>query len=141
MRHGIDVPNALPIVIGNFAIALHADAGVGAKQVDLAVLLQDIAHQLLDVGFAGDIHGVFEAADLGGHFSGVVQLDIRHNHGLGALGREPPAQSAADPVSTARHHHNFVLQLHSSIIHRQVLIVPRNGPSVRTNVNTARPDA
>ncbi len=109
MRDDVDLPDALPFAIRDRAIAFGGDAGVGAEQVDAAIALQRLVDQLLDVGLTGDIRLDVTAADFFGDFTGGFGVDVCNHDGLGALGCEPPAQRAPDPVRASGHHRDFVL--------------------------------
>jgi hypothetical protein len=97
------------MAIRRAAIALHTDTGVGAKQVDLSVFLEDLINQHLDVGFARHI-----ACDV------AFLLDIGRHYRSRAFRRESPAQGAADSVGAAGDNDNFVVNFHAPSISTRV---------------------
>ena len=116
VSHDVDFPGAQPIAIGRAAIALHADAGVGAKQVDVPVFLEDFVDQHLDVGFAGDVDSEIQTANFGCDSASGFGLDIRDDYCLGAFGCKTPAERAADAVSAAGNNDDFVLDSHALMV-------------------------
>lgn len=112
MAHHVHFPGAQPIAIGRAAIAVHSDARVGTKEIDLSIAPEDFIHQHLDVGFARDVGVDVPAANLGRHSARRLVLDVGHHHRFRAFRRKPPAQSAANSVGAAGDDHDLALNIH-----------------------------
>jgi hypothetical protein len=67
--------------------------------------------------------------DFGRDFLRRFHLDVRHYYGLRALHCEPPAQGAADSISTAGYDDNLAFEFHSSMI--QLLATLSASTSIR----------
>ena len=112
MAHHIHFPGAQPIAIGSAAIALHTDARVGTKQIDLSVSLQDVIDECLNVRFARDVRIDVPTADLGSHFASCFVVNVGDHHRLRTFRRKPPAQGAADAIRAAGDDDYFVIDFH-----------------------------
>ena len=111
VRHDVDLPGQVPVVLGRLGSAAGADAGVRAEQVDRAEMGPGRVDERLRAGRGGRVARHGEAADLARHRiarSGVQVVD----HDARAERRESPGHCRADSVTAARDDHAGIVQLH-----------------------------
>jgi hypothetical protein len=80
-----------------------------------------VLHQPRDVRLARDIDFDRDPADLIGNLRRRCGVEVGDHDGLCTVCLEPPAQRAADPVSAARHDHDFAGYLHGTSFYEALL--------------------
>ena len=112
MRHQVDVPDPLPLIVGDLGSARDRYSGVGAEQVDRAVVALDPVDETFDFGLDADIDRGGDAADFFCGRGGAVAVEVGADHELGALLMEPARQCAPDSAGRAGHHDAAVFYVH-----------------------------
>jgi len=78
--HHVDVPAALPELIGLVDAATDGDSGVEAQHVDGSEPFLGGRHHLLDGGLGGNVRCGRQAPDLAGDRSGRRPVDVGNDH-------------------------------------------------------------
>jgi hypothetical protein len=134
MGHQIDVPVALPVIVGHLGSARDRDAGIGAEQVDRAVLALDALYEAPDIVLDGHVDLARDPADLGRHRGRAVAVAVGADHQFGAIEVKTARQRAADTAGRPGHDDTAIFQVHGLLLRldRRVYQPPlrrRQGPA------------
>ena len=112
VRHDVDVPVELPVLIGRGLVAEAQDAGVGAEQIDRAVGALGFPNQVRDISFPGHVAADRQGADVPSQGVERLGLDVGDHHPFRTLAGEAPRQRRADAVGRAGDHRHLAFELH-----------------------------
>src|SRR3989442_1714639 len=115
VSHQVHFPDALPDIIWLVVTAGSSDAGVRAKQIDLAVSIGRSLDEIDNVSFNGDVSLHREAFDFFREGFSAFIVEVGDHDGSSTFSGEPLAQSPSDAVCTAGHDRNSVFESHLSL--------------------------
>ncbi len=98
----MNIAHLEPIRVRRIDAAGNEHARIGAEQVDLAVALDRLRDQLLNIGFASDIDAHAEATRLGRHSLRTCAVEVRRDHRARAFFMKSSGQRLADSVARLR---------------------------------------
>jgi hypothetical protein len=101
VAHQVDIPDALPLIVGRFRSTTDGDPGVGAENVDPAALRLHHVDELLHIRLAGHVASHRRAMDLLGDGRSSVEVDVSDDHCLGSSARKPLGEGATDPFGAS----------------------------------------
>lgn len=116
MRHHVDIPYPLPILVGHFHATNRQDSGIGNEKVDRANFGFNAFDQRSDVFFAPDVDFYRCAIDLIGRLRCATQVKISAHDMFGAFACETDGQRAANPARGAGDDHDLVFQVHICLL-------------------------
>src|SRR6266436_3467573 len=116
MRHDVDVPDALPLIIRCLRPSCHRDSRVGTENIDPAVSRLDARDQLLNVGLARYVALNGGCSDLSGDLIESWTIDVSDDEGEWLLRRDPDRERAADATRGAGHDDDPIFQLHRHLV-------------------------
>jgi len=112
MRHDVDLPEVLPAPAIRFqARVAAANAGVGAKEVDSAVMFENGLHYSDDITFDTDVRNHGRAFNLVGDLM-RSRVPVDHDHRTRALPSESSAQRASDATGPTGYDHHLIANIH-----------------------------
>jgi hypothetical protein len=110
--HDVDVPGALPDLVGSVGAAGDTDAGVGAEHVDDPVFGGDGADHRVDLLGAPDVDGGRRGRRTRRRVRAAPSMSRSADDHARALGGEAEAQGATDAARSSRDHRNLAGELH-----------------------------
>jgi len=112
--HQVDPPDLVPLAVGGFDAGPQADPGVGAVEVDRAVVGLHLVDQRGNGGVVGDVTVGASRRRPDGcrRIFGAGAVPVGEDDRPGAFGSEAPAESGPDAAGPAGDDDDLVLQLH-----------------------------
>jgi len=108
----LHLPALPPGLVRSLGPTGKGNPGVGAVNIDAAIGVERSVNQGLNVRFPGDIGDHRRAADFRRHPLGGLAIDVRHHDLARPIGRNTPAQRAADAAPATRHDHDAATDFH-----------------------------
>jgi hypothetical protein len=119
MRHQVDFPKSLPLLVVGIQSTFTSDPCVRAEQINRPNMSHRLVHQALNIIFACDIYGHCHATNFIRNDPGPRFVDIGYHHSLRAMAGELPAQSGPNSTCSTRNYHHFVLNMHNACLDKK----------------------
>ena len=116
MRHHVDVPDALPLIIGCLGTTSDCDPRVRTENVDAAMCRFDMRDEAMDVRLARHVALNRGRPDFSRDLGESKAVDVRDEDGQGLRRGEPGGKCATDASRGAGHHDDPILQLHGHLV-------------------------
>ena len=116
MRHDVDIPDVLPLIIRGFGASCHRDSCVGTENIDPPMSRFDLRDETLDIRLARHVALNRGRSDLSGDVIESWTIDVSDDHRLWLLRCEPDRKRATDATRGAGHDDDPILQLHRHLL-------------------------